>query len=147
MCRQLLQALCPMLHVLCELAISRLEALHTGVQVNLSSPQPPASPQHAKRSNMHSNTEGQPCAHQALSTPYPHTSVNVTQLGILLSAILLASEGLQPQDDKECWDAIQEVREIMMETTVPHAQLFNGALKIACRYVCTEFLRGCACTI
>ena len=121
--------------MLCELATSQLEALHMGMDASIGNSHMPPPVQHAKHSSSSSNSEGQSHAHQALSVPYPHTSVNLTHLSMLLSAVVTASGGLQSdRAEKECRDAIKGVRELMIETTTRHAQLFNTALESACRY-------------
>lgn len=111
---------------------------------SLGPSQPPVPAKHAKRSSTNSNAAGPTLAHDTLSVPYPHTSVNLSQLSVLLSTIMTASDDSRRHlRGQECRDAMQEVREVAAEVTVQHAQLFNDALGTACRYAAKRQLSQC----
>ncbi len=127
--------------MLCELATSQLEALHIGVQ---AAHQPPQHQQSQGKSLAHALERqaalGWPLhsAHKALSQPYPHSSVNLTQLSTALSTIAAASQGMQKTwehqqaFEQEHQTAVEKVQDLMMQTTREHATLFNDAMEAAC---------------
>ncbi len=132
--------------MLCDLAISQLEALHLGVHTEQQATQ---TQQYKGKVSTHMLNRQSPSssplsAHQALSQPYPHNSVNLTQLSAILSTISAASHGMQcwPEQHKgaeqEHHTAVEEVQELMKQTTLEHASLFNEALEAACRLVSAD---------
>ncbi len=129
--------------MLCDLAISQLEALHLGVHTEQQATQTQQfkGKVHTRILNRQSPSGSPLSAHQALSQPYPHNSVNLTQLSAMLSISAAASHGMQCLSEQrkgaeqEHHTAVQEVQELMKETTLEHASLFNEALEAACRSV------------
>ncbi len=129
--------------MLCELATSQLEALHLGVYTEQQATQTQQyKGKVSTRTLNRQSFSGLPLsAHQALSQPYPHNSVNLTQLSAILSTISAASQGMQcwPEQHKgaeqEHHTAVEKVKGLMKQTTLEHASLFNEALEAACRSV------------
>ena len=132
--------------MLCDLAISQLEDLHLGVHTEQQATQ---TQQYKGKVSTHMLNRQSPSssplsAHQAFSQPYPHNSVNLTQLSAILSTISAASQGMQcwPEQHKgaeqEHHTAVEKVQELMKQTTLEHASLFNEALEAACRLVSAD---------
>lgn len=129
---------------MCELATSQLEALHLGVYAHHPTEQPARLTGKGLAQTLGVQTAlSRPplSAHQALSQPYPHDSVDMAQLSTTLSTISAASD-LTPCTRKqhrvaeeEQHVAIEAWQELMVQTTKGHASLFNEALETACRYV------------
>lgn len=129
--------------MLCDLAISQLEAVHLGIHTEQQAAQPQ---EHKGKDSTHTLNRRSPSgsslsAHQALSQPYPHNSVNLTQLSATLSTISAASQGMQrwPEQHKgaeqEHHTAVEKVQGLMKQTTLEHGSLFNEALEAACRLI------------
>lgn len=130
--------------MMCELATSQLEALHLGVHAQHPTEQP-----HQLMAKGLAQTPGVQTAlsrpslsaHQALSQPYPHDSVDMAQLSTNLSTISAASDLMQCARkqhrlvEEEHSVAIEALQELMVQTAKGHARLFNEALETACRYV------------
>ena len=134
LCRELFHALSPLLHMLCELATSQLEALHHGVKA-AHAPIPHLElpdQQHTQASDR------QPSAHQSLSQPYPHSSVNLDQLSIRLSCVQAAVQVTQLARTHN--HAVHKLQELMTQITKDHATIFNEAVDLACRcYAATPY--------
>ena len=129
--------------MLCELATSQLEALQLGIHTEQQATQ---TQQHKGKVSTHTLNRQSPSAsslsaHQALSQPYPHNSVNLTQLSAILSTISAASQGMQcvPEQHKgaeqEDYTTVEKMQGLMKQTTLQHASVFNEALEAACRSV------------
>jgi hypothetical protein len=132
--------------MLCDLAISPLEALHLGVHTKQQATQ---TQQYKGKVSTHTLNTQSPSgsslsAHQALSQPYPHNSVNLTQLSAILSTISSAAQGMQCLSEQhkgaeqEHHTAVEKVQGLMKQTALEHASLFNEALEAACRSVTAD---------
>lgn len=125
--------------MLCEVATSQLEALHFGAHLEHHSTQLQQckGKSRADTPQTHRATDSADhSAHRALSVPYPHVSVGLTQLSTVLSTISAASQGMCSGQEVECehHKAVERLQELMMQTTKQQPMLFNQAVEVACRY-------------
>ena len=144
-CRELLQGLSPLLHMLCELATSQLEALHMGLEPQAEAPLPSSHSSHPpgqlpETARAATSSQRHSSAHQSLSQAFPYDSVDLSMLSTSLSTISAAAQGgmqsawgHQGGCEQEHWAAVEKVQELVAQITKQHAGLFNDALEVACR--------------
>lgn len=127
LCRDLLCSLSPLLHILCDLAISHLKALPHGV---LARHKPDSQQQLTWEQCPTHVLDRQRSAHHSLSTPVPQIE-NLTQLSIILSSI-------QAQDSQSVWaermgtDHVLELKKNLAKSHIANP-LINELVDDACR--------------